>query len=66
MAIRDLGYYGYTLLAVRPLQTIAIAAVVGMTASFVSQDAHAHLAAPSQVVGTLVIVSCFGLPSLRL
>ncbi|CAK7245161.1 MAG: hypothetical protein STHCBS139747_006730 [Sporothrix thermara] len=57
MAIRDLGYYGYTLLAVRPLQTIAIAAVVGMTASFVSQDAHAHLAAPSQVVGTLVISS---------
>ncbi|CAK7212621.1 hypothetical protein SBRCBS47491_001529 [Sporothrix bragantina] len=57
MAIRDHGYYGYAFVAARPLQIIALGALVGMTGNFVSQDSHAHLAAPSQVVGTLVISS---------
>ncbi|CAK7231108.1 hypothetical protein SCUCBS95973_007801 [Sporothrix curviconia] len=57
MAIRDHGYYGYAFVAARPLQIIALGALVGMTGNFVSQDAHAHFAVPSQVVGTLVISS---------
>ena len=57
MAIGDHGYYGYAFVGARPFQIVALAAIVGIVGHFVSQDTHAQIAAPGQLVGTLVIVS---------
>ncbi|CAK7262427.1 hypothetical protein SEPCBS57363_000013 [Sporothrix epigloea] len=57
MAIRDHGFYAYAFVVARPFQIIALGALVGMTGNFINQDSHAHFAAPSTVVGTLVVSS---------
>ncbi len=59
MGIRDHGYYGYAFLGARPAQIVALIAVIGMAGHFISQDTHARIAAPGQIVGTLVVVSYF-------
>ncbi|CAK7565004.1 MAG: hypothetical protein SEPTF4163_002911 [Sporothrix epigloea] len=57
MAIRDHGFYACAFVVARPLQIIALGALVGMTGNFINQDSHAHFSAPSTVMGTLVISS---------
>ena len=57
MGIRDHGYYGYAFVGARPCQIIALSAVIGMTGHFISDNIHTHIAVPSQIIGTLVIVS---------
>ncbi|EFX03464.1 hypothetical protein CMQ_392 [Grosmannia clavigera kw1407] len=60
MGFRDHGYYGYAFIGVRPLQIISLIVVVGMVSNFISEDSRAHISAPSQLVGTLVI-ACLAL-----
>ncbi|OAA62896.1 hypothetical protein SPI_04436 [Niveomyces insectorum RCEF 264] len=60
MGFRDHGYYGYAFVGARPCQIVALVAVIGMVGNFISADSHAHIAAPGQLVGTLVM-ACLAL-----
>ncbi len=57
MGIKDHGYYGFAFVGSRPVQFVALITVIGMVGNFISEIAHAKQSAPSELVGTLVIVS---------
>lgn len=48
-----------TFALVRVLQVIAMIAIVGMTANFISQIVSSNIEPPKEFVGTLSIVSLF-------
>lgn len=55
-----------TFLLVRGLSLIAMIAIVGMTANFVSQIVSSNIEPPKEIVGTLVIVRTSHSPPLSL
>ncbi len=57
MGVKDHGYYGFAFVFSRPLQFVALITVIGMVGSFISEIAHARQKAPSELVGTIVMVS---------
>lgn len=55
---RNHGYYGHTFVGSRVLSAIALLAIIGLVATFISQVNHAQLVAPEQLTAALVITCC--------
>lgn len=56
MGFKDHGYYGFAFLGCRPLQIVSLITIIGMTGNFIAEIAHAKQRAPSELVGTIVMV----------
>ncbi|KUI70790.1 hypothetical protein VM1G_06496 [Cytospora mali] len=55
---RNHGYYGHTFVGSRLLSGIALLAILGLIATFISEINHAKLIAPEQLIAALIISCC--------
>lgn len=55
------GALGATFTVVRGLQVVSLIAIIGMTASFISDMVASNITPPNVLVGTLSVVSTHGL-----
>ncbi|ROW04819.1 hypothetical protein VMCG_04844 [Cytospora schulzeri] len=55
---RNHGYYGHTFVGSRLLSGIALLAIIGLVATFLSEIHHAQLIAPEQLTAALVVTCC--------
>jgi len=54
-----LGALGHTWTAMRAMEFISLITIIGLTSNFIGEMVGADYAAPSALIGTLVVVSCF-------
>lgn len=61
-----LGALGMTWTAMRGMQFVSLITIIGLTSNFISEMVMADYAAPSALIGTLVVVSLIPLASCSL